>query len=559
MSLAEITWERRRLVREARERLGGDDRFVDFGVRLHVIRGASGGIVANPAWPPVERVRTHEFGGIWDRRRRRWDGAESERPQIWFCSEDQERHVLPGVGKPKRLVSGGFGAGKTEALSMWAWLQDIELAEYARHVPTGVILGTAPVEHRLRVLKSKLLARSAPSWCTWHERYHTLHVATGLDIMLRATKRQSGDMGSPLAGIDALACFSDEIQDSIFDPEVEGEIEGRGRVARDGVYPRFCTATAKRSSKWRTYRGSRPGTEWELDRLPTTRSPFVHASYIRSLRLGKSKAQFDREVLGLDVAPEKQIYHTFRRELHLRRRPEVGARDVTSKLLRHFGIPNGQILLGHDPGSLKDVSGMLKAYTFAREVELDGAKIPAGVPVWWVIGEVTTEKTTAEAHATKLRDRLQDQYHVMLGYEDDPDVLVLADPSSENEAKKAPHKSVYKAFARCGFRIASGASHGKRVPKEAGIEMVVGLFRDVDGYARLFVDVDEHGRPVAPGIVKACEEAERNDAGEAETERKDAYDLSHWMAQLRYALWRLEREGGIVRRVYEEQFRRLAS
>mgnify|MGYP001584856404 CR=1 FL=1 len=57
---------------------------------------------------------------------------------------------------------------------------------------------------------------------------------------------------------------------------------------------------------------------------------------------------------------------------------------------------------------------------------------------------------------------------------------------------------------------------------------------------RKFPEAEQDGKPAAPMLVKAFETMEFNAAGKAETEAKDADDLSHWPAALGYALWQVE-------------------
>jgi hypothetical protein len=87
--------------------------------------------------------------------------------------------------------------------------------------------------------------------------------------------------------------------------------------------------------------------------------------------------------------------------------------------------------------------------------------------------------------------------------------------------------------------ITSGAA---TIPKEAGIQMVVGLFCNAHEERRLFVSCDDKRTPCAPKLVESLELSERDAKGEAETQRKDEHDLSHPTAALRYALYELERE-----------------
>src|SRR5690606_25125431 len=102
------------------------------------------------------------------------------------------------------------------------------------------------------------------------------------------------------------------------------------------------------------------------------------------------------------------------------------------------------------------------------------------------------------------------------------------------------------AWKLAGFKALSAAYNAKgegkgRVPKEARIEMVCRLLCNAAGERRLFVACDERRQPAAPRLVAALELSERDEAGKAETQRKNKQDLSHWPAALGYALWPYER------------------
>ena len=501
------------------------------------------GIEPYPGKPRLRILRSHQFGGLLDTRTREFVGPSPD-PVAWFCSEAQEPFLLHDDDRPPMLLAhGGMGSGKTAVLARWLILRSVEFCGLSG----GCVLATAPTSGRAEVLRETIQECMAPEWGEWRAYVKEFRMATGVPIKLRATKRYSKDGGSPLAGINAFAAGSDEIQDQIADKEVESELQARGRSAPGGKYRRCATATAKPSSTWRDFLGGLKESKlWDVVHMLGPTNIFTRPEYWENLRHGVSELEYKR-ILGYDVAPEKQVYHTFSRDTHVMPVPQVGARDITSRLMKGYGS-NIAGVIGHDPGSIRDVSLLLKAFEFAKPVKLEGITIPKGAPVWFVVGELTTEQTTAEDHARKLMSWLQDEHSLEVGHYDDPGVIVIADPSSENEAKQSPHKSVYKAFRRVGFtRMVPAAPKGKRVPKDAGIEMVVGLFRDAYGSARLFVARGDDGKPVAPDLVRALEESVRDEKGEAETQRKDSHDLSDWPAALRYGVYPMEREGGPVK------------
>ena len=170
-------------------------------------------------------------------------------------------------------------------------------------------------------------------------------------------------------------------------------------------------------------------------------------------------------------------------------------------------------------------------------------------PRWVVRGEINTEQATTEHHITKLLAYANERHLNLLTTQGKPNphgrqMLVRADPAGTTENKT--DKSVYTQFANAGIHIkpaaynATNDGHG-RVPKDAGIELVNTLICAESGERRLYVERKPDGSPVAPKLVAAIESAERDAAGKAETQAKNAHDMSHWTAALRYALWAIER------------------
>jgi hypothetical protein len=121
---------------------------------------------------------------------------------------------------------------------------------------------------------------------------------------------------------------------------------------------------------------------------------------------------------------------------------------------------------------------------------------------------------------------------------------VRIDPYGNTDAR--PHRGVNATFLSHHLdarpaAYAPGSDKPGTIRKEWRIEMVVNLLKAASGKRRLFVDCDDRRQPVAPRLVEAFENSARNGDGEAETDRKDERDLSHWPAALGYALWSLER------------------
>jgi len=284
---------------------------------------------------------------------------------------------------------------------------------------------------------------------------------------------------------------------------------------------------------------------WTQRRVDARTNPFVHASYWADCAAQMSPREFDRIVRGLDVGPERAVYPAWSREHNLRPIPQIGSENVTRQVLSRLGGQSWAMLCGHDPGTRYDVTLMLQAYRLAGSQEI----------AWWVVDELTTSRTTTEAHVAQLLERLQSKWEChrpSLRGRDDLDAdraRVHIDPWGQSDS--ATDRTVHQFFRAAGLDAASAAlrvaASGKsmsqgRIHIDAGIEMINRLLCSQSGSRRLFVDVNPDGSPVAPRLVDAFEMSERDLMERAEHEKKgtDA-DRSHWPSALRYALWPLER------------------
>jgi hypothetical protein len=524
--LAESTWRLRRALQEAEQWVHGGDRYVDFGIKLHVVRGDSRGRAVIPGMAPVVSVETRTFGGMLDTRTLQVVG-DSERPAVWYASEAQLPLLLhDSTMPPKLLVFGAMGAGKTRTLAPWLVLRALEFTG------TGIELGgTAPTTERLGMLTEALTAIMPADWYQYRAHQRLFMLRNGTRIRLIATTPRSAALGSPVQGWNWGASASDEIQDSLV---ANADIEARGRRAPDGVYRRFCTATAKDSPEWRTFRDKlQSSVNWGIERLEGRSNAFVFPAFWDSLKEEYDERTYQRLVLAMDVGPERATYPTFSREHNVRPVPQVGSKDITSKRVGAGG------LLGHDPGRLQDVSLLLKCYR-VREGRKD-------VEHWYVVDEWTTPQSTTEEHALHVKAELQDKWELQWPEPDEPKVIVRCDPYGDSDQRT--DRSVYTTWKHAGFKILSAAYTPKglgkgRVPKEAGIEMVNRLFCNAAGKRRLFIACDDKRKPCAPKLVEALEMSERDEHGKAETQAKNKLDLSHWAAALRYALWPYEKMRG---------------
>lgn len=527
--------------RQTRELTNPDgDRYVDFGVRIIVVRKDCAGVVPpGTSLPRVVKARDEPvyLGGRWDTIAGRFDGP-CKRWTTWLVGEKQF-DVLFGEGRRRHtLLYSAEGAGKTVLMAMWLIIQVILAAQAGIG---GNIGATAPTSARLGTFVKSVtdlvpIGNSREpipgQWGTLYVNDGDIRTITGHTIQFRSTKQQSAATGAPIQGWNwGLGVGCDELQDSI---HAFADIMARLRSGKDA--PCMATATAKDSPAWRTFRDSLSDDYWKIERLSYLDAWAVHDSHWSMLKANVSPREWQRRALALDVGPESMVYTSWARDENLTPLPRIGAKDVTARVLAQYGR-NLHMLLGHDPGAIQNCTVMLKAY------DIPGHK----GHVWFVMDEIRTERTTTQEHAATLLDHLQQKWGIQWPQSDEPKCLLRCDPYGTTDSKT--DRSVYLTFKQAGFDIRSAAyKNGKgngRIPKEAGIEMVNRLLCNANGDRRLFIAADERNRPCAPLLVESLELSERDEAGKAETQRKTnkgpGGDLSDFPAALRYALWQVER------------------
>lgn len=531
---SELTKLRNSLVTEAKSRTRGrhGDRFVDFGIRVEVVRGDSAGHQAIPGKPPLSSLRTEHLGGIWDCALRRFVGP-SANPIVWYVSERQAGIVLDDDSEQTRvLLYSAEGGGKTVTLGMWGIVQVVKLAAAGIFVAGGA---TAPTHERLQTLVKAYCERIPTdtakyrvpgSLATYISSERELRFVTGHVVQFRSTKKASSATGSPIQGFTWGWESGDEIQDSVengADPDIEARLRG-AKTSR-----RLDSATAKDSPRWRAFRDEKLGTpDWKIERIRYDENPFVWADHWERMQRNVSPREWQRRGLALDVGPERMLYTSWSRDANLRPVPRIGKKDVTRLVTSGFDA-----LVGHDPGKLHDVSLLLKCYEVER------------VRNWWVVDEITTDNTTTEQHIAELTRRLRGTWQLQLPEPDEPKVMVRCDPYGDSDNKT--DRSVYTSFKLAGYRCLSAAYNKQglgtgRIDREARIEMVQRLLCNAAGERRLFIDCDDRRQPCAVKLVEAIELSEREEGtGKAERGKKGANDLTHWPAALGYALWPYER------------------
>lgn len=570
---------------EASIRSGQSAEYVDMGIRLIVVERDPNGVPMVPGnSQKMREVARYERGGIVkmarddDSRLSAHIVRESKNPVVWFASRAQADLILHDGPCQWALVQGSEGAGKTTLLAMWLAFRVIDHIGFAREI--GL---TAPTGPRLITVRKEIAKYWRPSWFEFRARENFYQFHAGPLVQCVTAVAKSKDLGSPNQGNNWVAAAHDELQDHF---EREPDFETRGRSApdafRDGKwveawYPRLCTSTFKDSSTWRTFRAAcvansnEAAPTWSVTKLLGMESPFIPLAHWEKLRTSGTMTprEFRRRVLAEEVGPEAQLYHCWFRgdqgaaNGNLRPLPSltsaVNYEDVTAEVLRPFVPPNVQavVLAGHDPGKRQHVTVYLKAFRFAADVRRGDRR-----PRWFVIGETTSPDSTVEMHVQEVLKRARSQWGCNEPTRDSSgrpipgsgarQLLVRIDPHSKG-SNEHPGRDFYSIWRSFGF-IAKAANYDGDKPSQIKVDSRINLVNtllcaqsDEGETRRLFVACDEHGSPLtkngqAEHVVDSFESMERNEAGEAEHERKDKHDKSHWTAAIGYALWQVERD-----------------
>ena len=565
-------WSARAVEREERaqqrEATSEARRFVDVSVRLRVVAmDLEHGEELIEGGPRLRIVREYDVGGIVDTAPggglRPYLCGKGANPAIWYTSEAIEPLIRHGKNAPRwTMLQGGEGVGKSTALAQWVYFRFLQhLGHPERQI--GIV---APDWPRM----GRMLEAIARLWrADWMEsrrlkptdRDKVIAFRGGPSVMFVGAHEQSEAKGSPIQGFNWVACAPDELQDC---HDKWADMLARLRAAPDGRGLVMASCTAKDATAWRTFKDAAAANDnWQVRTIPGVESPFVHPDHWASMKNGGvTLREWLRRVMAVDVGPEAQVYHCFRRKLddgtpaNLRPVP-LGAQDCTAEVLaasrpQSDPRPIG-LLLGHDPGKRQHVTEFLKAYRFPEDVRRGDMR-----PRWFVVDEVTTPDATVHEHAQTVLRRAQSRWRCNLKSSstgawspDCPQVLVRIDPHSRAEKSDHPGPDVKTIWLSMGMLAKAaaykpGTADPGIIPKDSRINMVNTLLC-ATGQApgsevrRLFIACDDSGNAAAPKLLAAFESMERDAGGEAETERKDANDLSHWPCALGYALWMPER------------------
>lgn len=528
---------------------------VDMGITLHVVRkDPVSGDELIPGLPRMTLVETIPLGGMVaiDADGARLSGP-SENPVVWFASELQAKIILHEDGPLWALIEGSEGSNKTATLARWTAVQ--VLSFIGQNVEGGI---TAPTHPRMQHVEEEIRKWWSPSWYRWSERDKCYRFHCGPRVQLVSAVQRSKEAGSPIQGANWVFAAGDEFQDH---HAQEPNIEMRLRTAQ-GRAKRLNTSTPKDASDWRNFRdrckanasgASGKRVMWSVTKMLGRESPFISDDFWDSIVDGgtMTEREIRRRIDAEDVGPENQVYYCFARTVdgkpaNLIRIPD-DAVDVTAQILKRWAQPGQSIglLIGHDPGKRQHVSVFLKAYRFRGQPAHDTRAR------WVVVDEVTTPESTILTHVDAVQRRVRERWRCNLldrdGQPDGPIALVRVDPHTRSGTLH-PGMDVYLTWRQHGFLTRAAfykpdSTEPAVIKKEERINVVNTLLAAKVGDTvsrRLFVAVGPDGSPVAKKLVGAFESMQRNAAGEAEAEAKDADDQSHWPCAVGYAVYLVE-------------------
>lgn len=541
--LTNTAFRRRRIIRDLANEVEATDRFVDIGVTLHVVRADPAGSVLIEGARPMVILRTYNFGGVVDTKAsppRIIPGSEgiSRNPQVWHCSEDQERVILHDDAEPVgKLARGGMGAGKTTAGIVWCYLRWLE--ELGTRHEMGI---TAPTETRLSLVFNELFRMFPAQWWRYNSETKILTLCDGFRVRGVSTHRQSASQGSRLQAFNWVALLDDEGQDSV-DEFIHKMARLRSKT--NGRAKRLMTVTAKDDPAFRTLEQSMLGSGvWMLHSLLGPNSPFIDPHHWDTMKRSMTERDYRRLVLAEDLPSESRLYSTFDRKLNIRPIP-LGAKHVTSVVIKKkTGQDARGVGMGHDPGAAKAGTVWCDAYLLPRKIaEEYGA--PFDEPVWFVRAELFTLHEEPEVHALKALDITRKRFACNV-VPHGPQAHVRSQPLGAAEDK--PDMTTLAIWKRVGFdiKVAQYSKTGQGVgviKKDSRIGVVKTLFCNAYGKRRLFLESDDRGVCLTPQLLTALETMERDHRGRAETEEKNVkHDKSDLPAALGYWMWPLEKE-----------------
>ena len=473
---------------------------------------------------PTDKV-SQVYGGMWDTYMHWYDDSRFKdcKPIELSCSEDQFEHLTVPRGAWRRLlVIGSPGYGKTEQLILRLIRDFLEL-------PRLPHLYAAPVAKKLNTGWKKFKRWVPAAWITSStdaiQAPDETRLANGASVYWRATKKQSEDVGSPVASIDAATAKADESQ-NMEDSDIR-EIVERLRINKDGDL--METATNERIPHFRRRKREYKRAKWARVVQGNGRNnPWTSTEHWDFLKESYPEDEYKRKILGLDTPDPKAIWSQFS-ESNVR--PiDPSLRNITStEVAKKFpDLGDIQWILATDFGISLHATCCLQMF---QDPTRDGR-------LWWARHEIITFNRTADYHADNIH-----KWAAEVGTKA-RNILVIGDP----HVNKKDHDtdSDYRLMRGRGL-VCVKANNGN-ISIRHRQNMTNACLRDTTGYSRLFIECDPDGRSLCPKTEESFYGLKYKGAGvEPESHGKNPeLCLDHYTDNVGYGLWKWERFRGTI-------------
>jgi len=475
-----------------------------MGARLRIWRRGNGGAVPAELLPRV-------YGGIYDRLARRYIGPPQNIREI-SCHAGQVALLTfdePYVARV--LALGAPGGGKTFAIVRRALLNCLDR-------PNSIGGIVAPTDERRQIVWRDFLELASPlGWVEdVRESKKEIVLCNRAVVQVLAAKRPSVQSGSPLQGRSWDWCCVDESQNVAPDAQVEIDTRGRRAGTKYVVYE-AATNSPVPSFRIRLEQYRANEKAHRILRYSGQENPWVDPDYWERLKERMTEREYQELILAQDVAPELLVYGRFNFRENVQPRPQLG-RDVTEQITQEKFDRRFKYIMATDFGALTTTTIVLKAYAGK-----DGSRM------WWAIDEFNSYQTTSDIHARKLLGRYAAE-----------DFIVVCDPHFNS---KDADKSDMHLMRKEGCNVVP-AVHGK-ISRKHRISMMNVLLEDGRGTRRFFIDCDEKTKqPACRKLAEAFMSLQFNEYGEAEKDRKNTSDMTHWPAAVGYGVFPWEKFRG---------------
>lgn len=515
--------QRKEIYDKIRQLAQKDQRYLDMAIQLQVYRRDENG-TARPA-----ELLGRVYGGRWDAWGHRYIDQPGTIHKIGCHPGQIELLTFSDDSVSRVLVLGAPGGGKTDCVVIRALINALER-------PGGVHGLIAPTSKRLTILWGKMLRILQPYGWLRETRMMdgTITIANGSKFQFLSAKKQSGDLGSPIAGYDLHSAVEDE-QQNLTDEDLR-EIDARGRVNKN--YQVFSTATNERVTEFQKrlnlYK-SHP--RYRLLRMRGDDNVFTPAEHWEKLKELWPKDEYERKVLGLDISAPDAVYPAFGTDYTIAPEPKI-AEDITKELIadRFPAFAGKDVIIGADLGTRTSASVVLRAYRNPGQNDR----------LWWAVGEITTTAKTADYHAEEIKKWCVENRI-------DPNrVLLVGDPHSA----QTDGKSDYALIRKAGLNLVKAA--GTKIRKKHRFNMMNALLRDANGKSRFYIDCDDFRRPACGKLVDSLYGLRYGPDGNPETFGKGTRDLTHWADAASYAVFPWEKVRGQMKVEFAGTYERAA-